>query len=196
MSESTGPHTVNLKGKWKTSSALKWYEYTAQCPDMSHVRVTVIIYRALLRESKRYCQRGVCYVWTLWLVAGIVSRCCVVTCQNSVDEKPGLEFLKFLVSAERHLKRWTETLRRSVRQAKWKSKRYTVICSDHFLDGKLSLLFICICAWWSFCECVGNLIITLTIQSVWHTFNMYEKKNLQGRTKSSHWPCIDHQRTG
>ena len=86
-----------------------------------------------------------CYVWTLRLVAGIICRCCVVACQNYVDEKPGLESFKSLVIAKRRLKRWTEAVRGSVRRAKWKSKRYTVMRSDHFIDGKLSLLFIFIC---------------------------------------------------
>ena len=44
----------------------------------------------------------------LRLVAGIICRCCVVACQNYVDEKPGLESFKSLVSAKRRLKRWTD----------------------------------------------------------------------------------------
>ena len=76
------------------------------------------------------------------MTAGVVSRCCVVACQNSVCKKPGLRFLKLHVRAKSRLKRWTEVVRRSVRRAKSnaerKSKCYTVICSYRFIDGKLS----------------------------------------------------------
>ena len=140
---------------------------SSTCGYESHTRQGDYLPRPVVGKQTLLSTR-VCYVWTLCLVAGIVSHCCLVACQNSVDEKRRLEFFKFLASANRRLKRWTEAVRRSARRAKCKSKRYTVI------------LFICICICYFICICVsddpfvniqGNLIITVTTQSVCLAFS-------------------------
>ena len=62
----------------------------------------------------------------------MVNNCCVVGCTNYVGKKPGLRFYSFPSDTQRREK-WVAAVRRK----DWQPSKYTRICNEHFITGKL-----------------------------------------------------------
>ena len=71
-----------------------------------------------------------------WLASAtkMVVSCCAYGCKNRFGEQHGLGFYRFPAVPEARRKEWI----RAVKHQDWVPSRYSRICSDHFVSGKLT----------------------------------------------------------